>query len=165
MQSDNAPGTVGGPLVARPELYATYLPLLCNAASARGLDGNDSAGWRQFMIELFKDQCREWPAPPSPPSSRFMLQLLRDLLYALLGMRNAIGEPWHSAVLAEIGEYRRPGNTYDRKDIERGLAEFKKVLAEFTDTKRDLAEPYELPETTNNHYLDFSNQYESKFKE
>jgi hypothetical protein len=157
---DNAPGTLVGSPIARSQLYAECLPLLCAAARDRPLEDSDRAGWNKFMLELFKDQCGEWPEPRSHPSSRFMLQLLRDLLYAVLGMRNTIAEPWRSALLAEIGEYRRPGNTYSRADIEHGLAEFKKVLAEITDT--DLKPPYELPDTTTDHYLQFSK--ETKFK-
>jgi hypothetical protein len=157
---DNAPVTLVGSPIARSQLYAECLPLLCAAARDRPLEDNDRAGWNKFMLELFKDQCGEWPEPRSHPSSRFMLQLLRDLLYAVLGMRNTIAEPWRSALLAEIGEYRRPGNTYSRADIEHGLAEFKKVLAETTNT--DLKPPYELPDTTTDHYLKMSK--ETKFK-
>ena len=57
-----------------------------------------------------------------------MLQLLRDVLYATLGMRNPVAEPWRSALLTEIGEFRRPGNVFDRADIAKGLKEFVSVL-------------------------------------
>jgi hypothetical protein len=156
--SDNAPGTLTGTPIARSQLYAECLPLLCTAARDRRLADDDRVGWSKFMLELVKDQCREWPERRSQPSSTFMLQVLRDLLYAVLGMRNAVAEPWRSAVLAEIGEYRRPGNTYDRADIARGLAEFKKVLDEFIQTPRDLKPSYELSNTTKDHYLNFSNE-------
>jgi hypothetical protein len=160
--SENAPGSLSKPPIARTELYAEYLPLLCQVASARRLADDDRAGWTTFMLELFKDQCRQWPKLQSHPPSRFMFQLLRDLLYAVLGMRNAIAEPWHSAVLAEIGEFRRPGNTYDREDVARGLTEFQRVLAEVTDKPRDLAEPDRLPATTYDHYLQFESVFDPK---
>lgn len=126
VESENAPGTLGGAPIPRARLYSEYLPLVHVAADARKLKDDDLAGWKTFMLDLFKNQCREWPEPESHPSSKFMLQLVRDVVYAVLGMRNAIDEPWRSAVLAEIGEFRRPGNKYDREAIGRGLEEFKR---------------------------------------
>jgi hypothetical protein len=164
--SDNAPGTLVGFPVARSQLYAECVPLLCTAArdrkQANKLDDDNPKHWESFMLELFKDQCAEWPEPRSNPSSRFVMQLLRDMLYAVLGMRNPIAEPWCSAVLAEIGEFRRPGNIYDRADIARGLAEFRKVLADVTENKRAPTEIFEPSEDVKGHYLNFSKEFVQK---
>ena len=78
------------------------------------------------------------------------------------GMRNPIAEPWRSAVLAEIGEFRRPGNVYDRADIARGVAEFKKVLAEKIESKPTPREVFTTSEVLRDHYLNFGNGPEQK---
>jgi hypothetical protein len=164
--ADNAPGTLVGFPVSRSQLYAESVPHLCTAARARKkakkLDDDNPKHWESFMLDLFKDKCAEWPEPRSNPSSRFMIQLLRDLLYAVLGMRNPIAEPWRSAVLAEIGEFRRPGNVYDRADIARGVAEFKKVLAEKIESKPTPSEVFTTSEVLRDHYLNFGNGPEQK---
>lgn len=129
VESENAPADYGGYQIARSQLYMDYLPLLSIAANARGPQSD--ADWNKFALELFKDSCAQWPQSQCYPSSKFMLQLLRDMLYAVLGMRNPVPEPWRSAVLTEIGEFRRPGNVYTRADIERGLSEFTNVLASY----------------------------------
>jgi hypothetical protein len=115
-----------GNQIARSEFYASYLPNLAVAAARR--QPADDVAWEKFALALFSDNCKEWPAPETSRSSRFMLQFLRDLLYAILGVRNPVPEPWRSAVLTEIGELRRPGNVYSRGDVERGLDDFKKVI-------------------------------------
>jgi len=164
--SDNAPGTLVGSPIARSQLYAECVPFLCTAArdrkQAKKLDDDNPKHWESFMLQLFKDQCAEWPEPRSNPSSRFMIQLLRDMLYAVLGMRSPIAEPWRSAVLAEIGEFRRPGNVYDRADIARGVAEFRKVLGEVTANKRAPTGVFEPSEDVKGHYLNFSKEFVQK---
>lgn len=126
VQSQNVLLDDRGNQIARSEFYASYLPSLAVAAARR--QPADDAAWERFALALFSDTCKEWPAPEIARSSRFMLQFLRDLLYAILGVRNPVPEPWRSAVLTEIGEFRRPGNIYSRHDVERGLEDFKKVI-------------------------------------
>jgi hypothetical protein len=124
VQSQNVLLDDRGIQIARAEFYASYLPQLVIAAAQR--QPGDDAAWQRFALDLFSDNCKEWPA--TARSSRFMLQFLRDLLYAILGVRNPVPEPWRSAVLTEIGELRRPGNVYSRQDVEGGLDDFKKVI-------------------------------------
>jgi hypothetical protein len=124
VQSQNVLLDDRGNQIARSEFYASYLPDLAIAAAQR--QPGDDAAWQTFALDLFSDSCKEWPTPAR--SSRFMLQFLRDLLYAILGVRNPVPEPWRSAVLTEIGELRRPGNVYYRKDVESGLDDFKKRI-------------------------------------
>jgi hypothetical protein len=126
VQSQNVLADDRGNPIARSQFYATYLPLLASATAKR--NPADDAGWTAYALDLFKDACAEWPASESTRSSRFMLRLLRDLLNAILGMRNPVPEPWRSAVLTEIGEFRRPGNVYTRQDVQHGLDEFISIL-------------------------------------
>ena len=126
VQSKNVLLDDRGNQIARSEFYASYLPDLAIAAARR--QPGDDVAWQKFALDLFSDSCKEWPAPEAARSSRFMLQFLRDLLYAILGVRNPVPEPWRSAVLTEIGEFRRPGNVYSREDVDRGLDDFKKVI-------------------------------------
>ena len=95
-------------------------------------------------------------------------------------MRNPVREPWRSAVLTEIGEYRRPGNVYTREDVGRGLEEFKAVLSTYPAPGLAIEEPVEeaLPvadrafptrevaamlegltaDSVKSHYLEYSNR-------
>jgi hypothetical protein len=155
VQSENIPANYGGHHVVRQQIYMDYLPLLAAAAKAR--NPKTEWAWKEFMLELFKDTCKQWPQGQPYRSSQFMLQLLRDILYAVLGMRNPIPEPWRSAVLTEMGEFRRPGRTYSREEIKRGVREFKDTLAK-QPTSRPSKDEYELPELTKAHYLKFHNR-------
>jgi hypothetical protein len=126
VQSQNVLLDDRGNQIARSEFYASYLPSV--AVAAARTQPADEAAWEKFALALFSDTCKGWPTPEIARSSRFMLQFLRDLLYAILGVRNLVPEPWRSAVLTEIGEFRRPGNVYSRQDVERGLKDFQKVM-------------------------------------
>lgn len=137
VQSQNVLLDDRGNQIARGEFYGSYMPHLIIAAARRQPKGD--ADWRKFALDLFSDSCKEWPIPPETArSSRFMLQFLRDLMYAILGVRNPAPEPWRTAVLTEIGEFRRPGNVYSRKDVERGVNDFKKVIDSYRPRKGPL---------------------------
>jgi hypothetical protein len=124
---ENMPSDDSGRQMARSQVYADYLPLLIIAAQQAKLVTDDE--WAAFTRNPLSDSCDQWSqGSRSYRSSKFMLQLLRDVLYATLGMRNPVAEPWRSALLTEIGEFRRPGNVFDRSDIENGLKEFASVL-------------------------------------
>jgi hypothetical protein len=140
-----------GRQISRGQFYASYLPLLQAAVSARVEAGKqvrakrlaDPAGWKKFALELFTDSCVEWPSN-QPDASSFVFQFIRDLLYAVLGMRNPVTEPRRSAILTEIGELRRPGNVFTRVDVEQGLADLKAVLGTYEAIPPPKAE--EVPE-------------------
>jgi hypothetical protein len=124
---ENMPSDDAGRQMARSQVYSDYLPLLIVAAQQAKLVTDED--WTAFALNLLNDSCDQWSqGSRSYRSSKFMLQLLRDALYATLGMRNPVPEPWRSALLKEIGEFRRPGNVFDRSDIEKGLKEFASVL-------------------------------------
>jgi hypothetical protein len=124
---ENMPSDDSGRQMARSQIYSDYLPLLAIAAQAAKLVTDYD--WTAFTLNLLNDSCDQWSqGSRSYRSSKFMLQLLRDVLYATLGMRNPVAEPWRSALLTEIGEFRRPGNVFDRSDIAKGLKEFVSVL-------------------------------------
>jgi hypothetical protein len=53
-----------------------------------------------------------------------MKQLRMDVLYAMLGGRNPAPLPWRYAVLIELGEHRRSGNSYTRADVAAAVEEF-----------------------------------------
>jgi hypothetical protein len=92
-------------------------------------------------------------------------------------MRNPVAEPWRSALLTEIGEFRRPGNVFDRADIAKGLKEFVSVLKPepleesvlktlrteavgrpdaTIDTSELVHEPEIISDSVRDHYLDFN---------
>jgi hypothetical protein len=157
-----------GRQISRGQFYASYLPLLLAAVSARVEAGKqvqakqltDLAGWKKFALELFTDSCVEWPSN-QPDASSFVFQFTRDLLYAVLGMRNPVVEPLRSAVLTEIGELRRPGNVFTRDDVDRGLADLKSVLGTYEEEavpeEKALAaaRAEQLPDGAKAHYLEF----------
>jgi hypothetical protein len=144
VQSQNVLADNRGNQIVRSQFYASYLPALANATAKR--NPADDAGWAAYALDLFKDTCAEWPASESMRSSRFMLQFLRDLLNAILGVRNLVPEPWRSAVLTEIGEFRRPGNKYTRQDVKRGLDEFISVLKSHRPAELKVSEVTEVLE-------------------
>jgi hypothetical protein len=133
VQSQNVLLDDAGHQIVRAEFYGGYLPHLAIAAARR--QPRDRKAWREFALDLFADSCKEWAAPETARSSRFMLQFLRDLLYAILGARSPVPEPWRTAVLTEIGELRRPGNVYLRKDVKQGLDDFKEVIDSYQVSK------------------------------
>jgi hypothetical protein len=153
--SENVLTDPQGRHVARTRFYSDYLPLLRAAADAR--KPASQADWSAFAFELFTDRCLQWPGG-QPPSSAFVTQFVRDVLYAILGMRNPIEDPWFSAVLTELGEFRRPGNAYTRDDVARGLKELRSVLASYPPsdtTKVGLVASADIDSATRAHYLDF----------
>lgn len=169
--SQNVPADGGEPPLTRVQIYAKYLPLVVLAA--KDVLPSNADDWRQFALDLFHDKVKD-PTQASGPfrTSRFMLQLVRDLLYATLGMRNNAPEPFRSAVLTEIGELRRPGNVFTRADIARGLEDFRAILASYESpaapvaagaAEREESAPAfasasSVSDSVREHYLSYSNR-------
>jgi hypothetical protein len=113
--------TAGGRPIVRETFYRTYLPLLGEALAAA--QAAPEFSWSAFVDALVKDQLRFWPAT-GPRSSAFMLQFTKDALRAMLSMRNPVSPPVQLALLIELGEHRRVGNSYGPQDAAADVAAF-----------------------------------------
>ena len=115
-------------VLVRAEFYAEYLPVLIEAA--REEIKKKPIDWVIFGTDLLDNKSTSWKSTRSLKSSVFIKQFIKDLLYAMLGMRNYASlekqadspELWKHALLIEVGEYRRVGNKYTREDVERAVA-------------------------------------------
>jgi hypothetical protein len=99
----------------REEFYRPYWSLL--KATIHAADPQTQEDWQTLAAELFAGTAKHWPVA-EPSSAAFVHRLARDLLYAMLGMRNPAPEPWQRAVLIELGEHRRVGNSFTLADVE-----------------------------------------------
>src|SRR5262249_7701522 len=77
--------------------------------------------------QLLKDQSPFWPTNPPLKSSNFVKQFAKDMLYAMFGLRNPVAEPLKFALLIELGEQRRAGNTYGPAEAAAAVAAFEEV--------------------------------------
>lgn len=112
--------------VSRRAFYEACWPLLQAVLNSRAQKGPVDYG--VLANDLATNQAAEWPRTNNPPSSVFVMQLMCDLLFAMLGMRNPVAPPMQYALLAELGEFRRAGNAFDPKDAAQGVAELRKLL-------------------------------------
>ncbi len=120
-ESDNILIDAGMQPTWREEFYRPYWPLL--KATVHAADPRTREDWQVLAAELFAGIAEHWPVA-EPNSGVFVQRLTRDLLYAMLGMRNPAPEPWQRAVLIELGEHRRVGNAFTLADVERFVAAF-----------------------------------------
>lgn len=129
--SDNLLMDVEGHPISRAAFYEMNFPLFRTAAAAALASApNAELDWERFAGELLNNSSAHWPRSLPRRSATFVKQFGRDLLYAVLGMRNPANEPWKHAVLIELGEHRRVGNLYTPEDAERALASFLAVFDE-----------------------------------
>jgi hypothetical protein len=126
-QSDNLLVGFDGRPISRMQFYADYWPLLKQAAQAAVAQG--TIDWTTFTDGLLTDQSVFWPTNQPLKSSNFAKQLARDLLYAMMDMRNDAPEPWKFALLIELAEGRRVGNAYVPADTQAAVDKLKSVLA------------------------------------
>lgn len=105
----------------REEFYQPYWPLL--KAAIHAADPQTPQDWQVLAIKLFAGTSEHWPVAELN-SEVLVQQLASDLLYAMLGMCNPAPEPWQRAVLIELGEHRRVGNSFTLADVERFVADF-----------------------------------------
>jgi hypothetical protein len=126
IQGENVLLAADGQPMSRAAFYGDYLPLLRQAAQAAAAQG--PVNWIAFASSLLTDQSNFWPQGQPLKSSVFIIQFVKDMLYAMLGMRNDAPAPWKFALLIELGEHRRVGNIYDPADAKRAVAEYKNVL-------------------------------------
>lgn len=108
----------------RVSFYSVHLPLLAQAARDAKAAGYDP---KAFVEDLLQDRSGFWPGG-SQKSSVFIKRLLTDVLYALMGQRSPLPEPWRSALLTELGELRRVGNHFDPYDAMAAVKAFRDLL-------------------------------------
>ena len=105
----------------RDEFYRPYWPLL--KTTIHTADPQTPEDWQMLAAKLFAGAAEHWPVA-EPNSDVFVRRLARDLLYAMLSMRNPAPHPWQLALLIELGEHRRVGNSFTPADAERFVAAF-----------------------------------------
>jgi len=126
-QSDNLLVGFDGKPISRAQFYSDYWPLLKQAMQSAAAQG--TIDWTTFTDGLLTDQSAFWPTNQPLKSSNFAKQFARDLLYAMLDMRNNAPEPWKFALLIELAEGRRVGNAYVPADTQAAVDKLKSVLA------------------------------------
>jgi len=112
--SGNVIATVDGTPVTRAQFYAPYWPLLRQATTDAAKQS--PIDWQAWARDLAGDTSAHWPANQPLKSSSFIKQFGRDILHAMLNQRNPASDPWRVAVLEELGEHRRVGNSFTRDD-------------------------------------------------
>lgn len=130
LESENILVDAEGKPISRASFYADYWPLLKEALKAAASQG--AIDWVAFASSLFTDQPNFWPQNQPLKSSIFIKQFVKDMLYAMMGMRNEAPEPWKFALLIELGEHRRVGNAYTPANAEKAVKEYKKILKQLT---------------------------------
>lgn len=129
--SDNLLMDVEGHPISRAGFYRVNLPLFRAAARlAVAAAGTEAVNWQRLADDLASNKSPHWPRSLPRRSSTFLKQFGRDLLYAVLGMRNPAEEPWKHAVLIELGEHRRVGNLYTPDDAATALRSFLAIFDE-----------------------------------
>ncbi len=96
LESENVLSDFEGKPISRASFYAAYFPLLRQAVKTALAQG--PIDWTVFAENLFKDEKDVpnpvWPSGQPRRPSNLMKQFSRDLLYAMMGMRNAVPEPF-----------------------------------------------------------------------
>jgi hypothetical protein len=129
VESDNLLIDVEGHPISRIAFYRTYLPLFEYASRMATISaGEIGVNWKEFSKSLLTNASPFWPKSLPRRSSTFVKQFGRDLLYAVLGMRNPVPEPWRDAVLIELGEHRRIGNAFNPEDASSVLEAFQVIF-------------------------------------
>jgi hypothetical protein len=118
----------GTPIV-RSIFYLNGAKNLLNAA--RDSHPTTKEEWEKFVEVLRKGRHHSWPTEEKPSSISFLVQFTQDILYCMMGMQSAIMEPWSTALLMELGEFRRVGNKYSCIDTIRAVESFKQILNKY----------------------------------
>ena len=118
---------------SRAEFYKICFPLLMREVEAGAI--KSPAEWKKLVVDLHADSddliwSLKYGIDGIKPSV-FIDQFGRDILNAIMGQKNAVEEPYRSAVLAEMGEHRRVGNKYTKEDVERSTAEVLEKLKSY----------------------------------
>lgn len=128
-ESDNLLMDVEGHPISRQAFYRTYLPLFRHTCDlAIEAIGRSVFDWAVFAKALADNSSPFWPKSLPRRSSTFVKQFGRDVLYAVLGMRNPVDPPWRDGVLIELGEHRRVGNAFTPEHAASVLKAFRAVF-------------------------------------
>lgn len=136
VESGNALADASGRQMSRRYLYDQCAPILsATVTEAQKRLGTatppPSPFWTTLAQELHRGNCPEWRGVAGAPQSTLLTeQVLRDVLTALLNGWLDVPSPWKYAVLIELGEFRRPGNSYTRSAVETALQNFKDALGQ-----------------------------------
>jgi hypothetical protein len=124
---------VGGVAVREPvtrgEFFERGLAALEHVVKARGLAAgaetfNSTEAWAQLARDLDAPSAmNDWPIG-APPPREFVRQLIKDLYFAALGLRDG----WPQAYAVKIGALRRPGNVFDAQAVENATAALDALL-------------------------------------
>ena len=119
---------------ARRHFYELCWPLFLTAV--QHFNPVNPANWGTFAQQLLADDHANthWPQPPAvepeafTKSSEFIKVFARDVLTAMMGMKNVVPEPYRTALLIELGEFRRVGNIYTVADTQAAVIAFKQKI-------------------------------------
>jgi len=101
--------------------------------------------WEQFRDRLLSDDpTLNWPVGCPVSAGRFVRQFAKDLLYGLLGMHDQPASLQATAVLAELGQHRRKGNSYSTENARAAVAALELRL-------RTVKSAIQSPESRGNH--------------
>lgn len=79
--------------------------------------------WEELRDRLLNnDPNLGWPPGCLVTSRQFVCQFAKDVLYALMGMFDQLAKPETTALLAELGQHRRKGNSYSTEDAAAAVA-------------------------------------------
>lgn len=111
---------------SRRELYGYAFPAFMTV-----VDAHPPSDWETFSNQLLKDDpALGWPADCPVSAGQFIRQFAKDLLYGLMGMHDQPARPQTTAVLAELGQPRRKGNSYSEENTRAAVAALKLRLAD-----------------------------------
>jgi hypothetical protein len=109
---------------SRREFYGYAFPAFANVVAA-----HPPTDWEAFRESLANDDpILGWPAICPVSAGRFSAQFAKDLLYGLMGMFDQPAKPQTTAVLAELGQHRRKGNSYSVEDVRAAVAALQLAL-------------------------------------
>jgi hypothetical protein len=128
---------VPGHGASRRTFYEECFPILEAIVAQEAPDSPDQ--WLRLAIKLLNDVHKDWQNKRFR-SSEFIQQLVKDVLYCLMGMKSRNRDPsgltretyaseaTQYALLKELGEGRRVGNARSVEDVDRAVATLKIAL-------------------------------------
>lgn len=119
---DNVPSKDGKSKVARAssrrEFYGLAFPAFMSAVNKHAW-----RDWEELRDRLLNnDPDLGWPKNCLVTSAQFVHQFAKDVLYGLMGMFDQPAKPETTALLAELGQHRRKGNSYSVEDAAAAVA-------------------------------------------
>ncbi len=113
--------------ISRIDFYEKTLPDFMYCTELNAPESADD--WKCYAASLFEDRNPNWPGTHFT-SKEFLKRYCADLLYSALGGRNPAQQPFREALLIELGQHRRPGNTYTPEFAAEVCDRFMKTIEE-----------------------------------